>query len=396
MFTVIRSTRSVNRAFNYNEAKVRRGLATRLAAGNYPCDMEMMSRRQKLVRLLDRARMNDRVGHSCVHISLNFHPGERLSDHKLTAIAAYFMEAIGMRGQPWLAYRHFDAGHPHLHIISVAIDATGDRIDLYRTGRRLAGKARTDTEVFFGLLRGRPLQTARGSGAARTGKIRYGAAATGESIARVLKKVLGEYRYGSFGELNALLASYHVTAGSRGGVYYHVLSEEGKKKGMPLRAASLPGKPVLAMLEKKFLENSLSGEGRRAVKNAVDLVLSEGPPSLEVFIQALQSRGVLTVSGGEEGTKPAQWIYVHHGQKTAVSARALGPAYNLEGVRERIGLARQKRSPSGADGKKEEGGCGARSGELPGELKLSLAAAPAGDLSEKMTSGPRNRIRRHL
>jgi len=39
----------------------------------------------------------------------------------MTTIATGFMERIGFAEQPWLTYRHVDAAHPHMHIVTTNI-----------------------------------------------------------------------------------------------------------------------------------------------------------------------------------------------------------------------------------------------------------------------------------
>ena len=45
------------------------------------------------------------------------------------------LEKIGFREQPYLTYQHFDAGHPHIHIVSVKVREDGSRVDTQNTGR---------------------------------------------------------------------------------------------------------------------------------------------------------------------------------------------------------------------------------------------------------------------
>ena len=47
-----------------------------------------------------------------------------LNKEKLCAIAETYMKAIGFEKQPYLVYRHYDAGHPHIHIVSTNIGET--------------------------------------------------------------------------------------------------------------------------------------------------------------------------------------------------------------------------------------------------------------------------------
>src|SRR5690606_21752490 len=152
MVTVIKTGHSIHRIFNYNENKVREGVARCIGQGNYPVEATRLSTNMRLNRLLNRAMLNPNVSRNSVHISLNFDPSEKLSDEKMKSIAHSYMKGIGFSKQPYLIYRHEDAGHPHLHICSVNIRADGRRIDMNNIGRNQSERARKDIEQNFGLV----------------------------------------------------------------------------------------------------------------------------------------------------------------------------------------------------------------------------------------------------
>ena len=47
-------------------------------------------------------------------------------------IAGRYMADMGFDDQPYLMYRHHDAGHTHLHVVATAIRPTGSLIKLER------------------------------------------------------------------------------------------------------------------------------------------------------------------------------------------------------------------------------------------------------------------------
>jgi hypothetical protein len=51
------------------------------------------------------------------HTSLNFPPDENLSDEKTIAIAKEFLHESGFRQHQYILFRHYDAGHPHVHLL---------------------------------------------------------------------------------------------------------------------------------------------------------------------------------------------------------------------------------------------------------------------------------------
>jgi len=144
---------SLNQTLNYNEKKVQKRVAELLTAVNYPIDHPYLSFQQKLNRLENQAALNENVTRNSIHISLNFDPSEQLEKEKLIAIATTYMDKIGFGEQPYLLYQHFDAGHPHIHIVSVKVKADGKRIDTQNIGRNQSEKARKEIEIAFNLVR---------------------------------------------------------------------------------------------------------------------------------------------------------------------------------------------------------------------------------------------------
>ena len=116
MVAKIKSGKSLIGALNYNENKVEQGKAMLIAAVKYFKDPKDLSFNDKLFRLTDLAAMNQRSKTNTVHISLNFPNGENLADDTLRAIVNDYLHGVGFATQPYLVYRHEDAGHPHIHV----------------------------------------------------------------------------------------------------------------------------------------------------------------------------------------------------------------------------------------------------------------------------------------
>ena len=153
MVTIIKTSHSIRSILNYNENKVKASIAECFSAGNYPVAVDKMSDVMKLNRFTKRLELNENAKRNSVHISLNFDPSENHSKEKLIAIADTYMEKIGFRKQPYLVYQHHDAGHPHLHVVTINIERDGKRIDLHHLGIRKSEPARKEIEELFGLVK---------------------------------------------------------------------------------------------------------------------------------------------------------------------------------------------------------------------------------------------------
>ena len=60
-----------------------------------------------------------------VHISLNPHPEDVLTDIELQNIAREYLEKLGFGNQPYLVFKHEDIDRHHLHIVTVNVDENG-------------------------------------------------------------------------------------------------------------------------------------------------------------------------------------------------------------------------------------------------------------------------------
>jgi Relaxase/Mobilisation nuclease domain len=347
MVAKITSPHSIKRALNYNEKKVQSGHATCIYAGNFLKDLDKLNFYDKLQRFQDLISLNDRAQKSNnLHISLNFHPSEQIIPRTLCAIAKEYMERIGFANQPYLVYEHQDAGHPHIHIVTTNIEATGKRIDTYNIGKLKSEIARKEIEKKFGLVR-----TADGF---RLGSIKidirqveYGKSETKRSITNVLDKVLNFYNYNSLASLNAILKTYNITAdrgreGGRiynhGGLLFHTLDSNGNRIGVPIKASLIYSKPTLANLEIKFKENHVKRfDGKGKLKEVIDAELLKRPKNLESIISNLRTKNIDTILRKNEQGYLFGITFIDHANKSVFNGSEVGKEYSLSNLQKRVG-----------------------------------------------------------
>ncbi|MFV5692926.1 relaxase/mobilization nuclease domain-containing protein [Flavobacterium sp. LT1R49] len=351
MVAIIKTGHSIHTIFNYNENKVKQGVAECIGEGNYPVDVDKMNGTMKLNRFLKQASLNDNVKRNSVHISLNFDPSENHSKEKLMDIANTYMKKIGFGEQPYLVYQHHDAGHPHIHLVSLKIRADGSRIDMQNIGRNQSEVARKEIEKSFGLVvaEGRKNKLNIELQPISAGKVRYGRIQSKKAIANVLNEVLSSYKYASLAELNAVLQQYNVLA-DRGnensrifqgkGLVYRILDENGKPIGVPIKASDFYNKPTLKFLEGKFVScptGQTSAKSR--VKNAIDMAFLGTQLSLTEMVQLLEKDGINTVfRKGNEGLLYGI-TYVDHTTKCVFNGSTLGKQYSAKAIQERCGFS---------------------------------------------------------
>lgn len=349
MVAVIHQSKNLRIALNYNEHKVKAGHARCLEAGYYPVGPDDLNFHQKLRRLEMLTELNQRTKHNCLHVSLNFDPFEKLSDDILRSISEVYLEKIGFGGQPYLLYKHEDAGHPHLHLVTTNIKPDGSAIHMNYLGKNKSEPARKEIEQLFGLVvadkqQQRQVFQLKPVNAAR---VAYGKSETKQAMNNVLVKVLKDYKYASLSELNAVLRQYNIEADrgeensrvfQHGGLVYRVLDEQGNKVGAPIKASLFFSKPTLKTLEAKFAANKLLKDDRRAklrLKNEVDLYFNGRYKSLDGLVAALKRQGIdLVISRNKQGDLFGL-TYVDHVTKCVYKGSALGKAYSATAIGER-------------------------------------------------------------
>lgn len=346
MVAIIKTGSSIRRTFHYNENKVEEGVAALLMAQNYPMETEKTSVQQRLNMLLKTAERNPDIGRNSVHISLNFAPGEQLDNDRLRAIANEYMEAIGFGAQPYLVYRHDDAGHPHIHIATTLVTAQGKGIRMQNIGRTKSETARKNIEQRYGLVKAEEHRKALFRlPPINVEKVRYGASDTRRAISNILSHVLQNYSYTSINELNAVLNGYNVHAdqGSETsrtrqhkGLFYHLLDGAGRPVGVPIKASLFHNRPTLSFLEKRFLINQAARSPYAdRIRMAIDLALrTKGMNSLQVLDNRLKKSGIRPIARINAEGRLYGITYVDHLNKCVFNGSSLGKTYSANAIQQ--------------------------------------------------------------
>ncbi|UPZ36520.1 relaxase/mobilization nuclease domain-containing protein [Sphingobacterium sp. PCS056] len=348
MVAIIKTGHSIHRIFNYNENKVKEGVAQCIGEGNYPVDLENLTLPMKLNRLLKQAELNENCKRNSVHISLNFDPSEaNLSKEKMMDIAHEYMERIGFGSQPYLVYQHFDAGHPHIHLVSVKVRSDGSRIDMQNIGKNQSEEARKAIEKKFDLVvaEGRSNNLNNKLEPIALGKVNYGKIQSKKAIANVLNQILTNYNFTSLKELNAVLSQYNVLAdrGSENsrvfkanGMVYRILDQAGNPTGVPIKASDFYNRPTMKFLEERFQENAKKRTPFKSrIKNATDKILTNSRISIDEFINLMSKQGIAIVKRTSEDGRLYGITYVDHTSKCVFNGSDLGKNYSAKAILER-------------------------------------------------------------
>jgi len=357
----ITSCKSVARSLRYNEQKVDRGTAECLTAANFLKDRERLTVEEKLHCFERRMQLNERVSTN-LHITLNFDPRDNLSNERMRQIAKMYMDDIGFGRQPYLVYRHHDAGHPHCHIVSTHIRSDGSPIDLYNIGRNQSEQARQHIEKEFELVTAEKKQELRhnerllreedrqrrirmGLPEQQTDGVRkviYGERTLARSMSDVVEHVFGKYNYTSLDELNMALRVYNVEAyrGGEGtrlfqnrGLLYRALDENGQYIGVPLKASFFDCRPTLDNLEKKFALNQLQRlEASQHARVYANFHLLGERSSLEDVAANLLMDGILMRLQRNEKGRCSEVYYIDVRNRCVVRGDVLGERCGPEAI----------------------------------------------------------------
>ncbi len=292
MVAKIKTGRSILGALNYNEHKVRLGKAELILAQGYLKDPSDLSFSDKLHRLTDLTKRNQRTLVNALHVSLNFAVGENLDKDTLQQIANEYMEGLGFGRQPYLVYQHYDAGHPHLHLVSTNIKPDGERISFHLLANRASERSRKQVELNYGLVKAEDQRQAEKiAGKLCLEPIVYGKSETKRAITNVISGVIRNYKFTSLAEFNVVLNQYNVLADrgakdtriyKKNGLVYWALDANGSKTGVPIKASSIYGKPTLQTLADRFRLNEIMRKSLKAsLIIALDHALQDHPGQLK-------------------------------------------------------------------------------------------------------------------
>ncbi|MEQ7801331.1 relaxase/mobilization nuclease domain-containing protein [Pedobacter sp. ASV1-7] len=340
--------KTIRGALHYNENKVDQGEASLILASGFAGDIEQMNFNQKLNRFKHLLELRPEVGTNTLHISLNFHSSEQLDNFTLQQIANRYMEKIGYGDQPFLVYRHDDAAHLHVHIVTTNITAQGKRIELHNNAFR-SEEARKEIEEEFNLVKaeGKNIQKEAGIKNVEPQKVKYGKLPTKRAISNILTAVTRDYKFTSLAEFNAILKCFNVVALRGGedslmyrnkGLMFSMLDQKGIPVGVPVKASSFYARPTLKNLEKKFARNLQRRKAYRAdLKQRIDQVLNaKAKISREEFELELKKQGIDVAFRQNDRGLVFGITFVDHRNKVVFKGSDLGKGYGSKAITDRF------------------------------------------------------------
>lgn len=340
MVAKIVSGKSIRGILLYNEDKVEKGEAKVLLASGFATDIDKLNFHQKLFRFEQLTCLNTRTKTNALHISLNFHSGDKLDTAKLQQIASDYMEGLGFGEQPFIAYQHFDTAHTHLHIASVNIQRDGHRIDIHDIGKKVSEPIRKELEVKYGLTK------AEGRRLANEPYLKvaeYGALPTKKQLNNITKAVMRDYAYTSFAEYKTVLAQFGVHA-DRGfedsvmfkkmGLLYSIVGTDWLPVGVPFKASAFYRGATMKELEKRFERNEAKRRVfRQGLKERIDGVLDRyRAVRRETLVRELAKEQVALVLRRNDAGLIYGLTFIDHRHRAVFNGSDLGKAYSARAI----------------------------------------------------------------
>ena len=282
-----------------------------------------------------------RTAKPVIHISLNPHPDDRLTDMELTAIAEEYLARLGYGGQPYAVFKHEDIDRHHLHIVTLCVDETGRKIGDSFIHRRSKNITRA-LEQEYGL------HTAERKRQTQAEPLRAVDAAAGDvkkQIGNVLKGISGRYRLQTLGEYRALLSIYNLTVEEcrgevRGreyrGFVYSVTDDRGDKVGTPLKASRFGKRYGYEAFERWCAASKKQIKERKLgdMTKATAIAALHGTKDRTKFIALLKAKGVDIVLRETDAGRIYGATFIDHRTECVLNGSRLGKELSANALQE--------------------------------------------------------------
>lgn len=280
-----------------------------------------------------------------VHISLNPHPDDVLTDAQLTAIAREYTEKMGFGDMPYMVYKHTDINRHHMHIVALRVRPDGscisDKNNFYRSKeitRELERKYGLKTAERQKVTPDTPLLKIDPSGDLK------------KQVASVVKIVGMRYRFQTIGEYNAVLGLFNVkceqTDGRVNGREYHglvyfALGEDGKPIAAPFKSSRLGKFAGREAIDEKYIKSKEKIDVRPTKEKVANAL--RGCSGKEDFIARLKAENIDVVFRYTDGGRIYGVTFIDHDTFNVLNGSRLGKDFSANAMEQRFNQPEQNR-----------------------------------------------------
>lgn len=270
-----------------------------------------------------------------LHISLNPHPDDRLTDEQLATIAQEYMGKLGYGNQPYIVYKHEDIDRRHIHIVGLRVDENGRPLSDKFEHRRSKQITR-EMEQKYGL---HPAERQQRGERPELKKMDYTAGDVKHQIGNAVKAACYDYHFQSFGEYKALLATYNICAeeikGEAGGklyqgITYCATNDKGEKQGNPIKSSRIGKSVGYEAIERRMQK---SGEVIKT-KHLKDSTLHKVATVMQIarsraeLERELKAKGVDVLFRQNDSGRIYGVTFIDHDTRTVLNGSRLGKEFS--------------------------------------------------------------------
>lgn len=269
-----------------------------------------------------------------LHISLNPHPDDRLSDQDFEILAREYLDKLGFGEQPYVIYKHMDIDRHHIHIVTVNVNEEGKRLNqdfLYRRSKKIT----TELEEKYNLHKAQREKISPDTPITKidpNGDIK-------RQVANTVKMVGMRYKFQSMGEYNAILGLYNVrcdTADGRvngrkyHGLVYFATDDNGNTIATPLKASRLGKFASRTAIDGRF-ERAKEKIDVAPTKRKVADALGQSSGK-DDFVAKLKERNIDVVFRYTDEGRIYGVTFVDHNTMTALNGSRLGKEFSANAL----------------------------------------------------------------
>lgn len=270
-----------------------------------------------------------------MHISLNPHPDDRLTDAQFSQLADDYMKMMGFENVPFIVFKHEDIDRYHLHIVALRVDTDGrcisDKNNFYKNK-----KVCRELEKKYGLKVAEREKVSPDTPVTKVdpnGNIK-------RQVQNTVKLVGMRWQFQSIGEYNAILGLYNVrcemTDGKVNGREYHGLvyfatDDNGKTIATPLKASRLGKFASRTAVEGKF-ERDKEKIDIKPTKRLVSEAMAAATGK-DDFIAKLKEKNIDLVLRYNADGRLYGVTFVDHNNHVALNGSRLGREFSANALK---------------------------------------------------------------
>lgn len=281
---------------------------------------------------------SSRTERPMMHISLNPHPDDVLSDTDFTRLAHDYMQMMGFSEMPYMIYKHADIDRHHVHIVALRVGTDGrcisDRNNFYKNR-----KVCRELEQKYGL------KVAEREKITPDMSIRKvdPSCDIKRQVANAVKMVGMRYKFQTLGEYNAILSLYNIrceqTDGRVNGREYHGLvyfatDDSGKVIANPFKASRLGKFASRTAIDSRFekaKDRIDVAPTRRKVADVLDRATDKAD-----FTTKLKECGIDVVFRYTDEGRIYGVTFIDHNTMTVLNGSRLGKQFSANALNERF------------------------------------------------------------